>query len=65
MKLLITAVVSVCLILGLASCQSTECRIERWKCNDKCGDGTLGKLCQDACSLEYNFCLKEGEKKAE
>lgn len=54
LQLLIVTSLAVVLAAG---CQDMKCKVERYQCNDKCGDGLLGTLCQDACSIEYNLCI--------
>ena len=39
-------------------CQNIGCKVQREKCNYDCGDGLFGKLCKDACTVDYHMCKK-------
>lgn len=46
-------------MVAVTSCTETGCKAEQLKCNDRCGEGALGKLCKDVCTFKYNQCLNK------
>ena len=54
----VTAVSLALAIVTTAGCAQTECKSRQWQCNDRCGNGIVGKLCQDVCTVRYNTCLR-------
>ncbi len=49
----------VLMMFSLCSCKQTECSMKRAKCNYECGDGLVGSLCKDGCTLKYHYCKRK------
>ena len=61
-KILIILIgLSIFSIVFLSGCINPfdPCEVERQECNNTCGDGLLGGLCKDACTIQYNTCRND------
>jgi hypothetical protein len=61
-RLTVVGTLALFMAFGSAGCDSVKCKVDRWKCDDACGDGLLGKVCQDVCTWEYNSCVNAAQK---